>query len=198
MDSAKSVLLLVSGPAGSGKTTLCDRLRGTYPDIQRVITATTRSPRTGEVDGQDYFFLTDKSFKDKIAQEAFYEHALVHGKHYGVLKEEIDSRLDAGVDLLLNIDVQGAESFRNATKHNPELARRMVSVFILPQSISQLSERLFDRDSDDKEEIERRLIVAEKEMREADQFDHRILSGTRDEDFAALQKIYFDKKGLAS
>lgn len=194
MGTDKAVLLLVSGPAGSGKTTLCDRLRDTFPEIQRVITATTRNPRPGEIDGQDYFFLSEEKFKQDIIEGAFYEHALVHGRLYGVLKKEIDSRLDAGVDLLLNIDVQGAESFRNAAAENPDLASRMISVFILPKSIEQLSERLFGRGSDDKDEIEKRLKVAEEEMREAEKFDCRILSGTKEEDFDALKQVYLDKK----
>jgi len=191
---SNAVLLLISGPAGSGKTTLCERLHAACPDLERVVTATTRAPRDGEKDGRDYFFLTNKEFEERLAQGDFYEHARVHGRLYGVLKEEIDHRLDAGVDLLLNVDVQGAASFRQAAQENPRLAKRLVTVFIEPQSIAQLKERLSGR-GENEEEIERRLQSAQAELPQTVHFDHRIVSTTKEADFAALEAIYRQAKG---
>lgn len=184
-----ATLLLVSGPAGSGKTTLCEQLLKSCSGIERVITATTRAPRAGEVDGVDYYFLSEAEFSRGIAEGAFYEHAQVHGRHYGVLKAEIHRRLDAGHDLLLNIDVQGARSFRQAAQEDARLGERLVTVFIRPVSIEQIRERLFSRGTDDAREIERRLRVAQDELREAEHFDHIITSGTREDDFAAIVSI---------
>lgn len=188
----KAILLLISGPAGSGKTTLCDRLQRDYP-VQRVVTATTRAPRPGEHDGVDYFFMTPQTFEVGIAQGDFYEHARVHGRHYGVLKREIDSRLDAGQDLLLNVDVQGAASFRKAAAENSALAERFVSVF-LELSLNAIRERLLGRGTDDEAEIQRRLISAERELKEAPHFHHRIQSSTKEDDYAALRAIYLGSK----
>lgn len=190
---SKAILLLISGPAGSGKTTLCDRLQLDYP-VKRVVTATTRTPRPGEVDGVDYFFLSPEAFEAGIAKGEFYEHALVHGRHYGVLKREIDSRLDAGQDLLLNVDVQGAASFRQAAAENPALAERFVSVFI-ELSHETIRARLLGRGTDDEAEIERRLKSAVMELEEAKHFHHRIESGSKEEDYAALKAIYLAAKG---
>lgn len=190
----QGILLLVSGPAGSGKTTLCQRLIDTHASVERVITATTRPPRDGEIDGEDYYFLSAESFEKGVSEHAFYEHARVHNNFYGVLKREIDRRLDAGCDLLLNIDVQGAASFRKAASVNPELARRLVSIFIQPVNMAQIRERLVSRGTDAVEEIERRLKVAENELLERNLFDHVIVSGSRDADYAAIEKIYFNEK----
>lgn len=190
---SRSLLLLISGPAGSGKTTLCERLHEEFPSVQRVVTATTRSPREGEIDGVDYFFLSAEAFESGIADGAFYEYARVHGRHYGVLKREIDHRLDAGEDLLLNIDVQGARSFREAAKQNAALAERLVTVFIT-LSLDQIRERLEGRDTDGEDEIQRRLDSARKELTEAFHFDHLITSASKDADYASLREIYLKAK----
>jgi guanylate kinase len=185
-----SVLLLVAGPAGSGKTTLCERLRREYPGIQQVVTTTTRAPRPGEVHGRDYYFFSLEEFDAALAEDRFYEHALVHGRRYGVLKSEIDSKLEAGNNLLLNVDVQGAEAFRQSAKSSEILRKSLVTVFIMPASLEQLRERLQGRGTDDEEEIARRLAVAESEMTHAVHFHHVIRSNTREEDYARLRAIY--------
>lgn len=191
---SRAVLLLIAGPAGSGKTTLCDRLMAEFANVKRVVTATTRAPREGEQNGLDYFFLSPEAFEAGIARGEFYEHALVHGRHYGVLKREIDRRLDAGEDLLLNIDVQGAASFRKAAGENPILAERLVTVFI-ELSHEAIRQRLRERGTDDASEIERRIVSAEKELVEAPQFQYRIRSGSKAEDYATLRDIYLSTKG---
>lgn len=189
-----SVLLLVAGPAGSGKTTLCERLREDFPGIRQVVTATTREPRPGEQHGRDYYFFTPDEFDAALASNRFYEHARVHGRRYGVLRDEIDSKLEAGVDLLLNVDIQGAESFRREAQTSGPLGRSLVTVFIMPESIGQIRERLKGRGTDDDAEIARRLAAAEREIREAPKFKHIIHSLSRDDDFTRLRQLYMEEK----
>lgn len=183
-------LFIVSGPAGSGKTTLCDRMIAESPQIDRVITSTTRAPREGEVDKTDYHFFDYKTFREKIDSGNFYEYATVHGNLYGTLKSEVQEKLSDGIDLLLNIDVQGAAQFREAAKHESLLKGKIVTIFIMPPSIKVLEARLRNRGTDSEVEIQRRLKVAVEEMAQSSHYDHRISSASRNEDFEALKEIY--------
>ncbi len=182
-------MLVVSGPAGSGKTTVCDRMLKNYDTIGRVITSTSRDPRPGERDGVDYYFFPPEQFQQMIDNGEFYEHAQVHGRYYGSLKREIDAKLRAGVDLLLNVDVQGAATYRKASQDNEALRGRVVTVFI-QITPEQVRERLEHRQSDDDAEIQRRIKTAINELEEAVHYDHVIISGAKDEDFARLAAIY--------
>ncbi|MGF1447777.1 MAG: guanylate kinase [Opitutales bacterium] len=184
-------LFVLSGPAGIGKTTLCENLIAADEALSRVITATTRSPREGEVNGRDYHFLTVEEFLQRRKTDAFYETAEVHGlgRYYGTLRDEVDSRLQAGQDLLLNIDVQGADAFRQAAQHNPDLARRLVSIFILPASLDDLKKRLQGRGSEDPAEIQRRLGTAKAEMRRWPEYDYCVVSGSPEADLRRVQAI---------
>lgn len=195
---SNGLLLIVSGPAGSGKTTVCDRMLAEVPGIQRVVTATTRPPRQGEQHRIDYYFFDHTSFDSKVEAGEFYEYANVHSNRYGTLKSEIQDKLAAGKDLLLNIDVQGAATFRDAGRDDPLLKGKVVTVFIMPPGMDELESRLRHRSTDEEEEIQRRLRVARDEMTQRELYDHRILSGTRDEDFAALQRIYREEKAKRS
>jgi len=186
---SSGLLMVVSGPAGSGKTTVCDRLLETYDSLGRVITSTSREPREGEVHGVDYYFFSPEEFERLIAKGAFYEHAKVHKRHYGSLKREINEKLAAGVDLLLNVDVQGAETYRQAAQESEELRGRVVTVFI-QITPEQVRERLENRKSDDEAEIERRIQTAVQELAEAPHYDHVIISGSKEEDFARLAALY--------
>lgn len=194
-DPEKSgLLIIVSGPAGSGKTTVCDRMLAEEPGIQRVVTSTTRPPREGERHRIDYYFFNPDSFDAKVKEGAFYEWAHVHTNRYGTLKSEIQGKLSAGNDLLLNIDVQGAATFREAGRDDPLLRGKVVTVFIMPPSLEELESRLRHRSTDNEAEIQRRLRVARDEIRQRDLYDHCILSGTRFEDFKALREIYDKEK----
>lgn len=189
-DKASSgLLIVVSGPAGSGKTTVCDRLLETYDSVDRVITSTSRDPRPGEVHGVDYYYFSPDSFRRMIDEGAFYEHAMVHGRYYGTLKREIDEKLAAGRDLLLNVDVQGAATYRQLARETEALKGRVVTVFILITP-DQVRERLEHRQSDNEAEIERRIQTAVKELAEAKHYDHVIISGSKEEDFARLSGLY--------
>lgn len=183
-------LLILSGPAGSGKTTLAEEATAAFSQLKRVVTATTRQPRAGEVDGRDYHFYEVATFEEKIAHGAFYESALVHGRYYGTPKSSVTEPLKAGVDLLLVIDVQGADAFRKAADEDAWLAERLHTIFLMPANLDQLRERLKGRGSDDVKEIERRMDTAKQELEQADCFDHRITTTSKAADFAAFEALY--------
>ena len=189
-DPAQSLLFIVSGPAGSGKTTLCDRMLAEETGVERVVTSTTRAPRENEQDRIDYYFFDRKAFEAKVAAGEFYEHATVHGNLYGTLRSEIQDKLAAGRSLLLNIDVQGAATFRAAAREDPLLKGRVVTIFIMPPDGAELENRLRGRGTDPEAEIQRRLQVARDEMRQWSEYDYCLPSGSRDEDFEKLRSIF--------
>ena len=169
-------------------------IKAYQPGLQRVVTATTRAPRKGEVEGKDYYFLDSEDFEKKVHAGGFFEHAQVHIYRYGILKSEIHGKLGQNIDLIAAIDVQGAATIRRAAKSDPLLMGRVATIFISPQNMAQIRERLEGRGQDDANEIKRRLQVAQKEMREWEKFDHHFRSSGRDEDFAALRNIYQAEK----
>ncbi len=183
------VLIVIAGPAGSGKSTLCDRLVAERPEFARVITTTTRAPRDGEIDGVHYHFLSAANFDGRVARDEFLEWAWVHGeRRYGTLKASVFEPLQQGHDLVMSIDVQGVESLRRVAGHDARLRRAMTTVFIVVDH-ARLEARMRGRAKDHEEEIALRIATAEAELREAPKFDFVIESRTRDEDFAALLKI---------
>jgi guanylate kinase len=191
-----ALLLVLAGPAGSGKTTLCARLVAEIPGMQRVVTSTTRAPREGEVHGRDYFFFSDAEFDRLAAEDAFFEWARVHGadRRYGTLRSVIRANLAAGTDLCMNIDVQGVASVRRAAAADPFLARRLVTVFLVPPDLDELRRRLRGRGQDGDEEIERRMQTARRELDEWVHYDFCVRSRSRDEDFAAVRAILAAEK----
>jgi guanylate kinase len=184
------VLLVLAGPAGSGKTTLCERMVSEVPGFSRVITTTTRAPRPGEVQGVHYHFFTPEQFDERVAAGAFLEWAWVHQKNrYGTLASSVLDPLAAGRSLIINVDVQGVDNFRRAAAANPLLARHLGTVFI-EVSLDELRRRMELRGQDSEAEIQRRLQTAERELAEAPRFDFRIASRGRDEDFDALVAVW--------
>jgi guanylate kinase len=155
-----------------------------------VVTATTRSPRGTEQNGIDYHFLTPEAFENKVAAGEFYEHAMVHGRRYGTLKSAVQSKISTGIDLLLNIDVQGAASFRETSQKDPLLTGRVATIFVMPPSLEELEKRLRGRATDSADEVDRRLKVAKGEILEANTYDHILKSTTREADLLALEAIY--------
>ncbi|NQY32921.1 MAG: guanylate kinase [Coraliomargarita sp.] len=192
--SNSGILLIVSGPAGSGKTTVCDRMLAEEPAIQRVITSTTRAPRGQEKDRVDYYFFDKATFEAKIAAGDFYEHAQVHSNLYGTLKSEVQEKLADGIDLLLNIDVQGAAQMRETAQHDELLQGKVATVFIMPPSLEELEQRLRGRGTDADDEVQRRMKVALEEIEHADRYDYVLRSASRWEDFENLRSIYRAEK----
>ena len=198
MTTEPPVLLVVAGPAGSGKSTLCDRLVKEVPGFARVVTTTTREPRPGEKHGVHYYFMTPAEFDAKLEEKAFLEWAWVHGKRrYGTLAQSVLEPLSHGQSLVISVDVQGVESFRRAVAHHPLIGKHMTTVFILVDR-ERLIARMRERAQDNEEEIAGRMRTAERELREAAKFDFTIESRTRDEDFAALLQILKKARARAS
>jgi guanylate kinase len=176
------LLILISAPSGGGKTTLCQQLLKTRPDMTRAITCTTREPRPGEKDGVDYHFFTAVEFLKRLHAGNFLEHATVYGNSYGILKSELLGKLREGKDVLLNVDVQGAATIREQAEGEPELKRALITVFLTPTPLSVLEERLKKRAADSPAIIQKRLAVARQEIAQWKNFDYLLVSGTKLED----------------
>ncbi|MCC6234483.1 MAG: guanylate kinase [Verrucomicrobiales bacterium] len=183
------VLFLITAPSGAGKTTVSRNLLERTPGLVRAITCTTRPPRGNERDGVDYHFLSSEIFEARVAAGQFLEHAQVYANRYGTLKSEVLSRLAAGNDVLLSVDVQGAAAIRAMAGRDPALAQSLVTAFIMPPSYAELERRLRGRGEDAPEVVATRLAAARAEMETWRQCDYLIVSGTEQEDFDAMQRI---------
>jgi guanylate kinase len=172
-------LYIISAASGTGKTSLIKELTKNMPDVAMSISYTTRPKRASEQDGVDYFFVSLEEFKELESQGDFLETACVFGKYYGTSKTQVEKLLHKGLDVILEIDWQGAQKVRqklNDTK----------SIFILPPSKEELEKRLLKRNQDDLQVIERRLSEAGKEISHADEFDYLVIN---DEFSKALTKL---------
>lgn len=178
-------LVVVSGPSGVGKTTVVDRLLArTALTLRRAVTATTRDPRGGEVDGTHYHFWTRDKFLKAIADGRMLEHAEVHGRHYyGTPRAEVDPHRAAGKGVLLVIDVQGAEQVRGMYPGDH------LSVFVDAPSDAELEARLRSRNSEAEDAIARRLASARREVARAGEFDHRLVNRDLDSAVAELERL---------
>ena len=194
----KGIALVISGPAGVGKTTLCDRLLLNHNlTLTRVITVTTRKPRDTERNGSDYIFVNRKKFLENIKCNAFLEYAEIHGNWYGSYKQSVQDKFQNNFDVLLNIDVQGASALKDLEKNGSFLCGKFHSVFIMPSSLNELKQRLIKRGQDTFENIENRMKTAEKEIKFSKSFDRIILSKTKDEDYKELNDFYLKHSKLA-
>ena len=162
-------LYIVAAPSGAGKTTLVRLLLEKDPDINVSISSTTRLPRTGESDGREYHFVGVQNFLDMVSQGEFLEWAEVHGNYYGTSKRWIEKEMEAGRDVLLEIDWQGAQQVR-------KVFPKAIGIFILPPSLEELKSRLSGRGTDSAETIARRFAAARDEMRHVDEFDYVIIN----------------------
>jgi guanylate kinase len=159
--SRRGILFVVSAPSGAGKSTLLNALRPTA-DFLYSVSCTTRVPRPGEVDGEDYFFLSREEFVRRIAAGEFIEHAEVHGNFYGTPRASVLRNLDAGTDVLVDIDIQGAASIRR--DGGPEIVSSLADVFIMPPSMDELRRRLLKRGTETELQMTNRLEHAAVEM----------------------------------
>jgi guanylate kinase len=176
------LLILISAPSGGGKTTLCQQLLASCPGMTRAVTCTTREPRQGEQDGEDYHFLDAASFLKRVQAGNFLEHATVYGHSYGTLKAEVLGKLRQGRDVLLSVDVQGAATIREKSQTDPELKQALVSIFLTPPSLAVLEERLRKRGTDSAAVIQKRLGVARQEIAQWKHFDYLLMSDSIKED----------------
>lgn len=186
MSERTGILLVVSGPSGSGKTTLCRQLANSG-EVRYSISCTTRAPRPGEENGKDYHFLTEEDFQKRLAAGDFLEHAIVHGNFYGSLKCEVVAHLRNGTDVVMDIDVQGAEQIRTCL--DSDIQRAFVDLFVMPPSEAELHERLCGRGTDSAETIDLRMSNALEEMRHWKHYAYLLLSSTKEADYAKFQAL---------
>jgi len=184
--SRSGILFVISAPSGAGKTTLVEAVRKTS-DLFYSISCTTRAPRSGETDCEDYQFLSDADFRGKVGAGDFLEHAQVHGDFYGTLREPVLTNVKNGVDVLIDIDTQGAATIRNCD--DPVIRRALTDVFIMPPDLDELRRRLRKRGTETEEQIERRLETAVREMELWRDYRYTIISGSVEEDLEKFRCI---------
>lgn len=165
----QGVLLVVSGPSGAGKGTICQLLREKLPDLGYSVSVTTRQPRVGEVDGVNYFFKTVEQVKEMIVADELLEYAEVYGNYYGTPRQYVMDLLNAGKDVLLEIDIQGALQIKQRFPEG-------VFVFIVPPSLDELSARIYKRGTDSEDVIKRRMASAASELTYAAEYDYIIVN----------------------
>ncbi len=178
----QGLLIILSGPSGVGKGTVCRFLLSQKPKLKLSVSATTRPPRPGEIDGREYFFISVDHFQRLIAEDAFLEWAVVHGQYYGTLKGKVAEILTAGCDLLLEIDIQGGEQVRRKRAD-------AVCIFMAPPSMESLEQRILGRGTEDAEKIEQRLITARREMESYRSYDYLVINDRVEETAACLSSI---------
>ena len=188
----RGVLFVFSGPSGVGKGTLKAKLFEEFADqITYSVSATTRGPREGEVDGKDYFFITRQEFERRVKNNEFLEHAEFTGNCYGTPRAYVEKLLDSGMNVVLEIDVQGA---LQVMKSMPEC----VSVFILPPSFEELEHRLRGRGTETEEKVRERLETAKRELPYAPQYDYQIVNGGDIEAaYQSLREVFLKSTGEA-
>jgi guanylate kinase len=179
----KGPLIIVSGPSGSGKSTVIGRLlkEGAFP-LRVSVSATTRAPRPGEVDGVDYHFWTQENFEEEVRAGAFLEWARVHGNCYGTLRREVEDPRKQGIGVILDIDVQGAAQIR-------KLYSDAVSVFLRTSCLETYEERLRKRGTEDEASLQRRLANARAELMHAGEYDYQVINDDLAQAVAQLREI---------
>ena len=180
------ILFVVSAPSGAGNTTLCDALRQTS-DFVYSVSCTTRPPRASEIDGEDYRFISEVDFVARISGDQFLEHAKVHEHRYGTLREPIVSNLKQGIDVLIDVDTQGAAVIRNYD--NKFIRDALCDVFIMPPDLEELRRRLIKRGTETNTQIELRLKTAAREMVLWRDYRYTIISKSIEEDLQKFRNI---------
>jgi len=170
MSSKKGLLIVISGPSGVGKTTLRQKLLTKYPEMKYSVSVTTRRPRKSELNGHDYVFMCMKKFKKDIEKGRFAEWAKVGGNLYGTSRTFIEDAINSGYDVLLDIDVQGASQLRKLYYENG------IFIFINPPSIQTLRKRLNLRNTDSEQEIDARIVLAKKEIKESNSYNYVVVN----------------------
>ena len=179
----EGVLLVISSPSGTGKTTICKKLLEYDKNIHLSVSVTTRKKRKNEVEGIDYYFRTKKDFLTLRSQDYFIENAFVFENYYGTLKSEVLEQLENGIDVLIDIDWQGTRQITEAMKGN------LIKIFLLPPSIDELKKRLSKRNSDSIKEINFRMSKALKEIKHFDEYDYVLVNDNLDNTFQKIVKI---------
>ncbi|MCE2964174.1 MAG: guanylate kinase [Alphaproteobacteria bacterium] len=179
----RGLMLVLSSPSGAGKTTICRELLQRNTTLKASISATTRPPRPGEVDGKDYFFLSPEKFQEHIDTKALLEYASVFKHNYGTPRQPVDDALNAGYDMLFDIDWQGAQQIKLIAR------KEMLSIFVLPPSLEELHRRLVGRGQDSQETITYRMSKALEEIGHWADYDYVIINRDLDRSIADVEAI---------
>jgi guanylate kinase len=184
----RGVMFVISSPSGAGKTTLCRRLITEVPGVQLSISATTRPARPGEANGTDYHFRSEEQFQDMIDRDEFLEWAKVFKNFYGTPRSEVETRLVSGIDVVFDVDWQGARALKTIRPGD------VCSVFILPPSIAQLKQRLEGRPGSDQKSVQSRLAGAGQDILRWGEYDYAIINDNLDTAFAELRAILMTER----
>jgi len=183
--SEQGILVVLSAPSGCGKTSIVERLLKRHPDWVRSISATTRKPRFDEKDAQDYFFYSRQDFEKKVREGKMLEHAVIYGNLYGTPREFVEDQVGQAKIVIMTIDVQGAKQIMECWGKE----RPLLSVFVLPPSIKVLRERLTGRNTESPEEIERRIEIAQSEIKAAKLYNHTVINQNLDQAVLEIEEI---------
>jgi guanylate kinase len=184
--SRHGILFVISAPSGAGKTTLVEALRQTA-NLFYSVSCTTRAPRSGEIDGEHYQFLSTADFRARLEAGDFLEHAQVHGDFYGTLRDPVLTNLKNGIDVLIDIDTQGAATIRNCD--DPIVRQALTDVFIMPPDLDELRRRLTKRGTETAQQIDSRLATAVREMELWRDYRYTVISGSVHEDLEKFRHI---------
>jgi guanylate kinase len=181
----QGLLAVLSAPSGCGKTSIVERLLKRNPEWVRSISATTRKPRVDEKDAQDYFFLSNQDFEKKVREGKMLEHAEIYGNLYGTPREFVADQVAAGKTVVMTIDVQGTKQIMASWgKEQP-----LLSIFVLPPSVKALRERLTGRNTETPEEIEKRIEIAQAEIKAAKLYDHTVINQNLDQAVLEVEEL---------
>jgi guanylate kinase len=183
------VVLIISGPSGTGKSTICKQVMNDDNNLAFSISCTTRQPRKGEANGIDYNFINIEEFEKLISEDAFIEYANVHGNYYGTLKDEVYKRVNAGHDVLLDIDVQGALKIKASAENDKMLKKCAEYIFVAPPDADVLEKRLRGRKTDSEEVIQKRLTNSLGELRKYTAYSYLIINDNLDNAVNELKSI---------
>ena len=187
----KGVLIILSGPSGSGKDTVLNKLVKVRDDVKVSISMTTRKQIDGEIDGFHYYFVSREYFEKKISENRMLEYAEYAGNFYGTPKDPVDEMLSSGKSVILKIEVQGAEKIR-------KLYPDVISIFLMPPSMKALEERLRGRNSEDEETIQHRLVIAREEIKRASEYDYIVINDTVENAVKGIETVINAEKSKTS
>lgn len=191
LNNKKGKLFVISAPSGAGKSSIIQSILEDFKDVELSISATTRLPRDGEIDGKHYFFVSDGEFNSLKKNDAFIEYAVVHNHLYGTLRNYINERLENGINMICDIDVQGFKLIQKAGVDH-------ISIFIIPPSLEELEKRLLTRGLDTKNVINTRLKNAKEELGYAEEFDYRILNDSFEQAYKEIVNIINNGKSTTN
>ena len=185
--SGENIMVILSSPSGVGKTTLTKKLQQKYNNFKISVSHTTRPPRSNEVEGVDYYFVSKKKFKELISREKFYEYAKIFDNYYGTLKENVDRNLKNN-DIIFDIDWQGTKQLSNFKKLN------LIKIYLITNSKEELKKRLLKRDQNTKEEVNKRFKSFDEDVKHWNDYDFIIINKNLENCFKQIEKIILNYK----